>query len=663
MSLPKYIVNWDELLDLFKDKINIDVKDIGLGDLEDYLNEKLGEIIDLLKQILDLFTEKGLQRIHSMAENIPAMVGTYKFSKTFDADILLIGITYSQSAWKYQDSWDLEIGGRLLFDDIATKELGEHKNFNVFYLVPAGTPINILYHNTSGNSRIVWFDIEYIDLITQIVTPQVPTGGVVINYLTEEGILLDSDTKAGLSIRSHVFLAKEISGYRKLEPTSQTVELTEDNPMAVVNFYYKELTGTIILKYETTDGNVLLADDIFENLIFDIYTYEAKKVYGYKPLNNSIKLRLTPNDDYIEYTFLYELIKGTIILKYQDDDGKTLSSDLEYRDLLLDRYSYDAKYIPGYKALVSSITLTLTEDNTFIEYVFIYEKIKGNVTLKYQLENGISIAKDTVITDLELGYYTYYAKHIEKFELIEGQNNPITLNLAEENNNIEYIFIYKKIKGTIILKYELEDGSKIAEDIVYEELDLGFHKYYAKKIEGYELLEEKTSPVVLNLTLENRYIEHIFKYKKFEDKIEDIFVYSKKRTIVGVVYIDEDIEALEIKGYFDSVTGDFWPDLNVRAPDKTWFGYNTPNLDTYSGGSLHSLNCCESIEYNGWGKPIEVYKISKPMKGYWLVEARGDNAPEKSLVEISSTINFKKVYNLVHENKDNSDKFYDRFIP
>jgi hypothetical protein len=355
VSLPKYIVNWDELLDLFKDKIDIDVEDIGLGDLEDYLNEKLGEIIDLLKQILDLLTEKGLQRIHSMAENIPAMVGTYKFSKTFDTDILLTGITYSQSAWKNQDSWDLEVGGRLLFDDIATKELGEHKNFNVFYLVPAGTPVNILYHNTSGNSRIVWFDIEYIDLRKEIVSPHVPTGTVIINYITEEGRLIDSDIKDNLSIRSHVFMFKYIKGYESLEPTSKSIALTEDNPVQIIEFIYRVLKGTIIVKHRLEDGTKIGEDEIYRDLELRQYTFGAITVEGYRlrePGNNTVTLEVTSENNQIEYTFIYEKLPEDIppiendydwmvVLRWQDNSSTDLDLHL-YIDCKEDEHVYHA---------------------------------------------------------------------------------------------------------------------------------------------------------------------------------------------------------------------------------------------------------------------------------------------------------------------------------
>ena len=130
MSVPKYIINWEELLEILGDKFEIDINDIDLGDLEDYLDQQLGRIIDLLKQILDLLRDRGVQRViqyHTISRSIGDYVPTI-----FDEDVLITGITYSQSAWKYQDSW---LGNReKFFDEVGTKEIGESKQMNIFYL-------------------------------------------------------------------------------------------------------------------------------------------------------------------------------------------------------------------------------------------------------------------------------------------------------------------------------------------------------------------------------------------------------------------------------------------------------------------------------------------------------------------------------------------------
>lgn len=241
MSAPSYIINWEELLEILGDKLEIDINDIDLGDLEDYLYEQFGTIIDLLKQILELLKDKGVQRVHAIANHIPAVVAPYKFTTTFDEDVLLTGVTYSQSAWKYQDNWDLVVDGNVLFEEVGTKEIGESKQMNVFYFVPAGKEINIIFHNDSGNSRLVWFDIEYIGLSmnSYIPTPP-PTGIVVVNYITEDNVLVDTDTIIDLNYGTHIIKPDVPGGYILVEPDRHTVKLSDEEPIITVEFIVKK---------------------------------------------------------------------------------------------------------------------------------------------------------------------------------------------------------------------------------------------------------------------------------------------------------------------------------------------------------------------------------------------------------------------------------------
>lgn len=160
MSLPKYIVNLYEIMDALKDKMNLTGGDVDTADLEKYIQDKLKEIIDLLNKLI------GVNRVPkslSLNKNIPAIINDFVLNKTFDHDIYLCGLTFSQSAWKAEDSFSLEVAGVLLFDRISTKEVAQYKHLNAFYPVPAGTDVKIIYHNESGNSKMAWFDIDYLE--------------------------------------------------------------------------------------------------------------------------------------------------------------------------------------------------------------------------------------------------------------------------------------------------------------------------------------------------------------------------------------------------------------------------------------------------------------------------------------------------------------------
>lgn len=157
MGMPKYIINFDELAKLLGDGINLNIKGT-TNDLEKLLTDYFDKLLDILKQFLKLKYAQYSIGLHSY---IPALQFDFELEHSFDEDVTITGITYSQTGWKVMDCWDLYIDGKLLFNGIFTKELGEHKSFNAFYPVKANKVIKIVHHNNSGNSKQLWFDIDY----------------------------------------------------------------------------------------------------------------------------------------------------------------------------------------------------------------------------------------------------------------------------------------------------------------------------------------------------------------------------------------------------------------------------------------------------------------------------------------------------------------------
>ena len=140
MSLPSYVINFDELKELLEDKFsNIVIK--------------------------DLSSLYGLQKIKGFHLGVPAIRGRYRIVDFITpSNIVITGVTYSQSAWKPIDYWELFIGEEKLFDTIYTKEIATQKNWKIIQPVNQGTKIELILNNNSGNSRDVWVDLEYVNL-------------------------------------------------------------------------------------------------------------------------------------------------------------------------------------------------------------------------------------------------------------------------------------------------------------------------------------------------------------------------------------------------------------------------------------------------------------------------------------------------------------------
>ncbi|ARC85636.1 hypothetical protein U732_1130 [Clostridium argentinense CDC 2741] len=184
MSLPSYVINFDELSNLIKDYlqngINVDVgnvivntedierllKDIGnkiqgvgYDDLIEALNA-LGVKIDGLSGNLGI---SGTQKIYGEMLQIPAIKGHHIIEFIVPKKGRITGITYSQSSWGFEDSWNLVVREEELFNNITTKEYGEHKHFNVFYPVTSGDKIKFIFNNESSSSKVLWVDFNILE--------------------------------------------------------------------------------------------------------------------------------------------------------------------------------------------------------------------------------------------------------------------------------------------------------------------------------------------------------------------------------------------------------------------------------------------------------------------------------------------------------------------
>lgn len=191
MGLPSYVVNFDELSNLIKDYLQNGVKvDIGnisfsTKDMERLLSEikdkiqgvdyndlinalnALGVKLDNLSGNLGI---SGTQKIYGKMLEIPAVKGQHVIE--FKGNGQITGITYSQSSWRFEDNWDLQVGNDKLFESVRTKEYGEHKFFNVFY--PINGTVKFIYNNISGTSKVLWVDFNILEN-SNLPTPTTPT--------------------------------------------------------------------------------------------------------------------------------------------------------------------------------------------------------------------------------------------------------------------------------------------------------------------------------------------------------------------------------------------------------------------------------------------------------------------------------------------------------
>ena len=218
MGLPSYVVNFDELSDLIKDYlengVNIDIGNLifdtkTLEDMLDSIKEKIQGVDydDLIAALNNLGIKldalagnlgiSGTQKIYGKMLEIPASGGEHKIVFDVKRNCQLTGITYSLSAWNFQDNWDLKINNELIFEKVTTKEYGEHKYFNVFYPLKAGNKIEIIFNNNSNSSKILW--VDFCMLENQIISDSGSQDAPVENPITEYRLLSIGESEYSIS--------------------------------------------------------------------------------------------------------------------------------------------------------------------------------------------------------------------------------------------------------------------------------------------------------------------------------------------------------------------------------------------------------------------------------------------------------------------------------
>lgn len=188
MSVCKYALNLDEL----SDEVLLQIENLGKlikvknpqldPTIKKLLEEILKKLPDLtpmkdfktnINKLLEFFSHlgevEGEFRIDSEYLNIPAIINNYPIMFTYDYDLYLIGVDFSLSAWKKEDTWSLTIDNKVAFNNVTTKEIGDRKYFQLPYLVKAGSLIKVILNNNSGNSRQMWIDLHYVKSNTEYV--------------------------------------------------------------------------------------------------------------------------------------------------------------------------------------------------------------------------------------------------------------------------------------------------------------------------------------------------------------------------------------------------------------------------------------------------------------------------------------------------------------
>ena len=288
--------------------------------------------------------------------------------------------------------------------------------------------------------------------------------------------------------------------------------------------YVYEKAGSVIVHYTDQEGNPISGTDPEGNNVPETNndTTDGKPGTNYNTADNGMKpnriktaegkvYELVPAStignetgkvvagDTVEVTYVYKEVKGNVVVKYEDTEGNVIAEDEKDETDASLNVKYDTtdhkkaeitkdgvKYYLTAKELKDGSKPAagdVVEGTTTVTYV--YEKA-GQVVVNYQTEDGTPIvgvdaaganvasgAKDTVDGRPGSAYDTsdngmkpnrITTAEGKVYELVPALTKGDETGTVESGQTKEVTYVYKEVKGNVVVKYEDIEGNTLAED-------------------------------------------------------------------------------------------------------------------------------------------------------------------------------------------------------
>ncbi|MBY4974809.1 MucBP domain-containing protein [Streptococcus suis] len=321
-------------------------------------------------------------------------------------------------------------------------------------------------------------------------------GNVVVNYIAEDGTVIkapvndETNAKPGTEYNTAdnkpTTITTEDGKTYELIPTATIGNETgnvEAGKTTEVTYVYKEVKGSVVVNYVTTDGTVLQAPvtdtpetstgtayDTKDNKPTTITTADGKTYKLVPTLTQGSETgKVVPG--VTEVTYVYEEVKGDVVVNYVNTAGEVIAPQVVDTKTTSTGTAYDTTdnkpakittedgtvyYYKEVDATSATETGKVVEGTTEVTYV--YEQA-GNVVVNYITEDG-TVIKTPVNdeTDAPAGksYDTTDNKPTEivtedgsRYVLIPSKTIGTENGTVEGGKTIEITYVYKKVANWI----------------------------------------------------------------------------------------------------------------------------------------------------------------------------------------------------------------------
>ncbi|MDW8682076.1 MucBP domain-containing protein [Streptococcus suis] len=357
---------------------------------------------------------------------------------------------------------------------------------------------------------------KVVEGTTEVTYVYQKAGNVVVNYITEDGEVIkdpvndETNQKPGTEYNTtdnkpETITTKDGKTYELIPAATIGTEegTVEAGKTTEVTYVYKEVKGSVVVNYVTTDGTPIkdpVTDTPESSTGTDYDTKDNKPETITTADGKTYKLvptltKGTETGDVVpgvtEVTYVYEEVKGDVVVNYVNTDGKVIATQVVDTKTTSTGTDYDTKDnkpekivedatgdVYYYKEVQagSNETGKVVEGTTEVTYV--YEKA-GNVVVNYTLADG-TVIKDPVNDETNQKPGTEYNTTDNKPETITTTDGKVyklvpAATIGKESGDveagktIEVTYIYEEVKSDVVVEYYNTAGDVIAKTVVDED--------------------------------------------------------------------------------------------------------------------------------------------------------------------------------------------------
>lgn len=460
---------------------------------------------------------------------------------------------------------------------------------------------------------------------------------VTARYVDEAGNkLCDDILYQGEKGKTYQLNQLEIDDYDFVRVEGEITGTYVKKPKLVTFIYKKEEIppvleeGTVHVSYIDETGNKLTEDAVYKGYIDDAYQTSRLTIpgYEYKQVIGNASGNYTKDPIQVKYVYAKkeneEDLGGTVLVRYLNDQGYTISSDMLFNGQIGDLYAAQRKEISKYK-FDKAIGHEQGEINEGIQTVtLVYVPLASNVLARYVDRSDITIA-DAEIYSGGIGHsYQTQKKEIDGYRLvkIEGKESGV---FSEEVQVVKYMY---GLIGNVRVNYLDLDGNSIHDPLVYTEFidedyqtkPLEIYSYELVRTEGNESGKFQVQDQIVNYIYEKIVVGnvHIHTLDESGNKIVE------DRLMFGRVGRDYAIEVPEYHGYELIKTEGNLKGTYMSEDAEVTLTYRLVMPDTVTARYVDQDGniLCQDLVYKGMiGNSYQTCQLE--IKGYNFIEVQG----------------------------------------